>query len=83
MGTLIKQYGDFECPEDSAKSLERMMGALDYYFANFPLDQDKAIPVSLPGGGQGVEFSFAEPLPFLHPETGDPLLLRRKDGHGG
>ena len=71
---LLTHYGDFECPEDSAKSASRMAGALEYYFDRYPLGQDKAVPLSLPGGKSGIEFNFLEPLEILHPETGDPLL---------
>ena len=31
-------------------------------------------PVTFPDGRRGIEFSFAEPLPFHHPVTGDPIL---------
>lgn len=71
---LIETYGDFECPADSAKSLERMCGALEYYLDCWPLSTDKAVPIALPSGKRGVEFSFTEPIDFPHPETGDPLL---------
>lgn len=77
---LMRAYGAFECPPDSAKSLERMCGAFEYYFTQYPMSSDKAVPVTLPGGGKGIEFSFAEPIiypdgePLLHPETGDPLI---------
>ena len=74
LGALIKHYGDFECPSDSAKSLERMCGALEFYFDMYPLGNDGAEPITLAGGRRGIEFSFAEPLPILHPVTGDPLL---------
>lgn len=74
MGALLKHYGDFQCPEDSAKSASRMAGALEFYFANYPLGRDGAEPITLPSGRRGVEISFAEPLPIMHPETGDPLL---------
>ena len=70
---LIHAYGSFECPPDSAKSLERMMGAFEYYFTQYPMTSDAATPARLPGG-LGVEFSFAEPIDIAHPETGDPLL---------
>lgn len=72
--TLMARYGDFECPADSAKSLERMLGALEFYFDRYPLGVDEARPVRLPGGRSGIEFSFAEPLPIAHPVTGDPIL---------
>ena len=71
---LIKHYGDFECPADSAKSLERMCGALEFYFSCYPLGADGAVPITLAGGRRGIEFSFAEPLDVLHPVTGDPIL---------
>lgn len=71
---LIQAYGDFECPPDSAKSLERMMGAFEYYFSQYPLGTDTLRPATLPGGKLGVEFSFSEPIELDHPETGDPLL---------
>lgn len=72
--TLIESYGSFECPPESAKSLERMCGALVYYLDTWPLSTDKAVPITLPSGKRGVEFSFAEPVDFTHPETGDPIL---------
>src|SRR3990167_1703704 len=71
---LLVHYGDFECPPDSAKSLERTAGALEFYFSRYRLGEDKAIPMTLPGGKRGIEFSFVEPLDINHPETGDPLL---------
>lgn len=71
---LIEAYGEFECPADSAKSLERMAGALEFYFERYPLGEDQAIPMSLPGGKRGIEFSFLEPIEILHPTTGNPIL---------
>jgi len=71
---LLETYGNFECPPDSAKSAERTAGALEFYFASYPLGTDKAIPLTLPGGKRGIEFSFLEPLEINHPVTGDPLL---------
>lgn len=71
---LVKHYGDFDCPADSAKSLERMCGALEFYFHNYPLGADGATPITLANGRRGIEFSFAEPLSVRHPLTGDPIL---------
>lgn len=71
---LLISYGNFECPSDSAKSPERMAGALEYYFDQYPLGQDGTSPLSFPNGKRAIEFSFATPLPINHPETGDPLL---------
>lgn len=71
--TLITSYGTFECPADSAKSLERMCGALTFYFDNYPLNQDSP-PIELPNGKKAIEFSFVHPLPIHHPETRNPIL---------
>lgn len=71
---LLTHYGDFPCPSDSPKSAERMCGALEFYFDQYPLGQDKAVPMTLPGGKRGIEFSFLEPIDLTHPETGDPIL---------
>jgi len=71
---LIETYGDFECPPDSAKSLERTAGALEFYFEHYPLGHDGATPIKFADGRHGIEFSFAQPLPINHPVTGEPLL---------
>ena len=73
VGALLQFYGNFECPEDSAKSAQRMAGAFEFYWSNYPLDWESA-PIELPGGKRAIEVSFAEPLPIEHPETGNPLL---------
>lgn len=73
IGALWESYGFFECPPESPKNALRMAGALEYYFEAFPLGADKAEPIDI-GGRKGIEFSFVEPFPFDHPETGDPIL---------
>lgn len=75
IGALLHHYGDFECPEDSAKSATRMAGALEYYFSAYPLGQDTATPLVLPDGKRAIEFSFLEPIGLKHPITGNPLLM--------
>lgn len=72
--SLLKHYGDFECPPESAKSPERVCGALEFYFANYPLGEDGATPVKFGDRFSGIEFSFAHPLPISHPVSGDPIL---------
>lgn len=74
MGALLAAYGDFQCPEDSAKSASRMAGALEFYFDNYPLGADGVEPITLPSGKKGIEISFAEPLSIAHPNTGNPIL---------
>jgi hypothetical protein len=74
MQALLVKYGNFECPPESAKSPARMAGALEFYFANYPLEHDPAQPITLANGTRGIEFSFAQPLDVNHPVTGDPIL---------
>lgn len=79
VGELLRFYGDFECPADSAKSPERMAGAFEFYWSNYPLGefddhQNRIDPVILPGGKRAIEVSIAEPLPIDNPDTGDPLI---------
>lgn len=71
---LLEAYGDFPCPDDSAKSATRMAEALVYYFDAWPLDTDQAKPLVLPSGRRAIEFSFADPLPVLHPVTQQPII---------
>jgi len=72
---LLRHYGDFQPPEGSAKTLDRMAGALQYYFERYPLPADPAVPARFSDGRRGIEFSFAVPLPILHPQSGDPLIF--------
>ena len=74
LGACLREYGYFECPEDEPKSALRTAGALEYYFSQYPLGADGATPHFF-GPNHGIEFSFAEPLPVLHPETGEPLTF--------
>ncbi len=71
---LMKEYGDFQPDEGAKKTLERMCGALEYYFEQYPLDTDSARPLEMPSGKSAIEFNFIEPLPYLHPVSGDPIL---------
>lgn len=74
LGALLREYGTFECPSDSPKSAVRMAGALEFYFDNYRLGMDRAVPISY-GGKRGIEFSFAHPiLEVTHPVTGDPII---------
>lgn len=73
MAALMQKYGDFD-PGDSPKSLARMLGALEYYFEAFPLQTDPMQPFEWMPGRKGIEFTFAVPLSFDHPETGEPLI---------
>lgn len=70
---LSEEWGDYISPPDSAKSLHRMLGALEHYFTVYPFEMDPAVPAKI-GDRLGIEFSFAHPLPVLHPVSGEPLI---------
>ena len=71
---LNEAYGAFQTPEGSNKTRERMTGALEFYFGRYPMSQDPATPHVLPSGRRAIEFSYAAPLPVLHPESDEPIL---------
>ena len=73
IAALLADYGSFTPPEDSPKSASRMAGALEFYFSKWPLGADPATPAVI-ADRLGIEFSFAQPLPLNHPETGEPLI---------
>ena len=77
---LVTAYGDFECPEGVAKTLDRMCGALEFYYENYPFDTDRARIAKL-GPTYAVEFSFGIPIGVLHPVSGNPIIFAgRADG---
>ena len=73
LSALLEAYGDFQCPEDSAKSASRTAGALEFYYDRYPLGVDQAIPLELPGGRRAIEIGGVEALDIAHPVTGNPI----------
>lgn len=57
----------------TTKTLDSAIASLEKYLEVWPFDTDFIIPFEV-GKQQAIEFSFAIPLPVLHPETGDPIL---------
>jgi len=76
MLAAIAEYGAFVTPEDkSVKGVDRVVQALDYYFNEaFPPATDHVKPMYTPDGKPMVEFTFAIPLPVMHPDSGEPLI---------
>lgn len=71
---MVEFWGDYEAPGGSTKTLDRMLGALDFYFESFPMSIDYVLPL-ITNNKAAVEFSFALPIPEVtHPETGEPLI---------
>ncbi len=64
----VSAWGTFQSPPLSNKTLPRLIGALRFYFKEWPLEEETLRPVE-----DGIECSFAIDLPILHPETGLPL----------
>jgi hypothetical protein len=75
LNSLIREYGEFEPPEYAEnKSWDRMAGALEYYFSEFPLATDTIRPIHTQQGHK-IEYSFCLPFPGVHhPETGEEIL---------
>lgn len=71
---LIESYGDYEPIIDTAKTLDRMMGAFEFFMTAYPLGQDGFEPAKFDSGKLGIEFSFAEPLEINHPITNQPII---------
>lgn len=74
LGALLKYYGDFQTPPESAKSAHRMAGAFESYWDNYSLDQSDFVPISYAGGKRGIEFSFAHALPVRRPDNREPII---------
>lgn len=59
----------------SNKTYERCLEALVDYVKNYPPATERVVPIRMPNGECGGEFSFAYPLEGInHPTTGLPLL---------
>lgn len=71
---LIRFWGDFEAPEDSPKSRDRILDAFFEYFLEYPLGDDPIKPLRHEDGTHAIEFTFSVPLPISHPVTGNPLV---------
>ena len=65
LNALLLAYGNFIPPEGSAKSAERMAGALEFYFNEWPLgDKNQAVPRVMPrGAGDRVQLRRAAAIP--------------------
>lgn len=71
---IIREWGDFETPEDATKNLISCLDAFLSYFIQYPLGSDSIRPFSSPNGPL-VECSFALPIPGTkHPQTGNPII---------
>lgn len=74
---IQEAWGDFDPdpPGKHNKSLDRVLGALDYYHETWPIDKDTLDPYYI-GSDLAVEVSFAIPLDNIRsPDTGEPIII--------
>jgi hypothetical protein len=72
---LYAAYGSFECPAKSNKSADRMAGALAFYLAQCPFENEPLKPLVLGSDKQlAVEVQFKVKLPIAHPVTFNDLF---------
>lgn len=71
---FLREWGDFEAPENSAKTFERTFDALTQYLTEFNPLTDYVQPLHL--DPPSVEYTFAIPIEgVLHPTTKEPFLF--------
>lgn len=71
---LLKAWGSFDPGEGHNKTVDRVLGAYEYYHSIFHMPSDHIQPYKTPRG-PAVEFNFVLPIPgTAHPRTGQPLL---------
>ncbi len=70
----MAEYGDFQPPPGSNKTLPRVVEAISHYFQTWPLYSDHIQPWKLSNGEPAVEFSASLPLEVCHPVTGNPII---------
>ena len=69
-----KAWGDYEAPEDSAKSFHNTLYAMERYLTEFHPQKDPVQPKYKADGTPSTEFSFAIPIDILHP-NGEPFIF--------
>lgn len=73
-GPFMAEWGDYEAPEDSPKSLVNTFDALEGYLHAHHPQLDPIQPMRKPDGSPNIEYSFAIPLPVKHP-SGDNFIF--------
>lgn len=71
---FINFWGDYEPNGNVYKDFVNTWGAVVSYFETYPPESDHIQPFIKEDGSPAVEFTFAEPLPINHPDTGEPLF---------
>ena len=69
-----RAYGAYTAPGTTNKSFAAVGRAIADYFFQYPLAEDTIQPYFPTDGKPAIEFNFTIPLPFNHPESGEPLI---------
>lgn len=71
---LLEHWGNFQPNEGETKTIDRMLGAYEFYHTLYNMPSDVIQPYMTPRG-PAVEFNFVLPIPGTkHPRTGNPIL---------
>lgn len=71
----IKHFNGYIPPDKKPhRGVDSTVGALIYFFSQFPMRTDPIQPLMLPDGQPAVEFTSSIPLPIKHPETDEPII---------
>ncbi len=74
MRPYLRAWDNYLPSEDETKNHHNVFHALETYLTDFHPYDDSIQPVKLSNGKPGTEFTFAIPLPVLHP-SGDPFIF--------
>ena len=74
---LATNYYFANC-EDTVKTPAKMVEVFKAYFNEYPLESRSITPLELKDGSIAVEQDFSIELPFTHPDTGKPIVLKCK-----
>lgn len=75
LAEYTKELGPAGIPEGKEKKgPDRVIQAMDAYFERWPITTDHIQPMMDSEGQPMAEYTFSVPLPFAHPQTGDPLV---------
>jgi hypothetical protein len=72
---FLREWGDYQPPEESPKSLPSVFQALVEYLTCYPPETDIIQPLISPAGNPTVEYTFSIPLDIRHPESNEPILF--------
>lgn len=71
---LLKAWGSYDPGEGENKTVDRVLGAYEFYHCIHPMHSDHLQPYMV-AGRPAVEFNFVLPIPGTHhPRTGQPIL---------